>query len=1183
MHEDVHPLPVYIFCVCVWMLSCRQSDEWGGQLKALTLFVFLILAVLFSAANATGFTFNDPLVDAADRGDKARVVELLKRGYPVDSEGDFRVTALMRAAFRGDSELVSLLVEVGAYINAADLGGATPLHLAARNGNVEAVRQLVDAGAAIDIPDKEKWTPLMRATMAKQTEVVKILIENGADVLRVNEFDESVLLHAAMVGVPEIMSVVIGSEGFVDMSADQSEVALSIMQKKGYTVAENILLDAIRSRDAGSHVVSNGFGNAVSSGDGLTDADSLVLNALAGEGLVFDEKAAGFSGNVPPAMAGDAIPHSKEKTDEKIATTSQQGWMSSAPAESAKPSFFSSLIEKMLWKKNAQVNEGNRTVPPSSHPVEENVVASAVAPQRIEQELPWKAAADYSYSPPPLPNLLSFAGEPVVTSAAEPAVEPQPEPMNHKVTGEQDIAMPPPMREYVQSTVVEEPAAQEESVAKSAESVLTEVSVADAALKPSGDVSLKGSEMAPVDIHSPPSPPDPVFRSQYESLHEVAQSGEVEDMPWKVAGPEAESASEPDLVENTVLPPASLLPVPVFKARSEEAPKAKEEKLPEQVAESVEKKEDGLQTTDSLYDYADIQWPAVTSEAVEKKLASQAMSAGTTFMMQMGAFVSEDQALTVWHNLQQGNSDVLSGLEPRVVKALLVQDDAVVYRLRVGYFNDKKDAQRVCDILRKRNVECFLVETSAAAKNAQPAQEIRKNQYDADVDPYVARQLEEAGLYPDASDITPFASPLPMIPVQQEVAMADSRAAPLSLSSHSLPPVASPEMLPEDLIAPEAEVATYEPLAAPIVAPLTEAVDEELPWQVLENESQSEEILPWHRQQVIEATSPVEQLPAQAPLQKLHGNHEGNVSASVGGQMVPFTLHGQQKTLTPERDTEEQWEKVSREVRNRTRQEFFAAQGIKTPPQVADRDYGDFYREMEGKLAKKSTQYSGAVSEAILVPDETYFTSPNAMSGYGAETTPSPVAQPKGRWAIISGFKNEKQARDYWLRMFQYDESFRHLQMAVVAPDVPSANAGAVIKVVQFAPGEGMTVCDIVTKSGYGCVLKGEEVSDVAAARKPVTSPDWGKDTVDVVRNEFWIELGTFSSATESEYYWMFLLEDHGDVLNDLKYDMAKAEEHGEFGPEAVKLRVGPFGNNGRATQVCEILRYRNVACLVEK
>ncbi len=72
----------------------------------------------------------------------------------------------------------------------------------------------------------------------------------------------------------------------------------------------------------------------------------------------------------------------------------------------------------------------------------------------------------------------------------------------------------------------------------------------------------------------------------------------------------------------------------------------------------------------------------------------------------------------------------------------------------------------------------------------------------------------------------------------------------------------------------------------------------------------------------------------------------------------------------------------------------------------------------------------------------------------------------------------------------------------------------------------------------------------------------------------------TFASKSEAEYYWMFLLEDNGDILNNMQYEMQDIE-HGVFGDNAVSLRIGQFNSAERANESCKMLQNRNIACVI--
>ena len=113
-------------------------------MKVLAFFVVFLSVVSVSfAPYAKVISFNNPLVDAADRGEYNKVLSIMKSSHFVDSKGSFGTTPLMRSSFHGHNKIVDLLLKNGADPNIADIGGATALHFAARKGNVKVMQSLL--------------------------------------------------------------------------------------------------------------------------------------------------------------------------------------------------------------------------------------------------------------------------------------------------------------------------------------------------------------------------------------------------------------------------------------------------------------------------------------------------------------------------------------------------------------------------------------------------------------------------------------------------------------------------------------------------------------------------------------------------------------------------------------------------------------------------------------------------------------------------------------------------------------------------------------------------------------------------------------------------------------------------------------------------------------------------------
>jgi ankyrin repeat protein len=185
------------------MSTMRQGGGFGAMLALL----FLLTAPLAEA----------PVADAAMRGDRDAVRQLIDQGADVNAAQGDGMTGLHWAAANGDTELTRLLLgakasvetvtRIGAYTplhlasraghtavveallgSGADAnrvttaGGVSALHLAATSGSAETVHALIAGGARVDARD-EAWgrTPLMFAAAANRITTLRALLERGAD------------------------------------------------------------------------------------------------------------------------------------------------------------------------------------------------------------------------------------------------------------------------------------------------------------------------------------------------------------------------------------------------------------------------------------------------------------------------------------------------------------------------------------------------------------------------------------------------------------------------------------------------------------------------------------------------------------------------------------------------------------------------------------------------------------------------------------------------------------------------------------------------------------------------------------------------------------------------------------------------------------------------------------------
>ena len=125
---------------------------------------------------------NNPVSDAAMKGDKAALRSLLEQKADVNAPQTDGATAIQWAAYRDDMEMADLLISAGANVKLANREGATALYLASIHGNPAMIDKLLNAGADPNERGPEGETPLMLASRAGNLDAIKVLLDHKADI-----------------------------------------------------------------------------------------------------------------------------------------------------------------------------------------------------------------------------------------------------------------------------------------------------------------------------------------------------------------------------------------------------------------------------------------------------------------------------------------------------------------------------------------------------------------------------------------------------------------------------------------------------------------------------------------------------------------------------------------------------------------------------------------------------------------------------------------------------------------------------------------------------------------------------------------------------------------------------------------------------------------------------------------
>lgn len=513
---------------------------------------------------------------------------------------------------------------------------------------------------------------------------------------------------------------------------------------------------------------------------------------------------------------------------------------------------------------------------------------------------------------------------------------------------------------------------------------------------------------------------------------------------------------------------------------------------------------------------------------------------GSKFFVQLGNFGDESSAERAWDKLSTRNTDVLFHLSPVIVKTVL-EAGTEIFRLRAGTLTSKSEADTTCRTIRGRRAECFVVEVtdtptsyaSVPPSIQSPAQPVSKNTKPTD---------NSYGNYPKLAEV-PASNNLPS-------------------SLHTQPLDTGFDKTPRSY-------GRSEPQAIPVdnynaADNYQQTTDDSL-------EEYTSKVLPWHKdgyqppQELAQNDYGYQDSPIMEnapPVYQAQNNYPSARPSQFPSQMQAPAYPQQYNTPQPLNDDfVENKGQIRNEIQEMTRENFFRKQGIK-PPERKKEEYEDFYKQVE------AGQNQRPVSEAVLVPDETYF-SDSIQSG-GNQMQPNQG----GSWLNISNLPSKEFADDYGMRMFKSDQSLGNVQVKVSR----AANGATVMFVGPVTPLQADNLCNIVKAGGMNCSTTGGQSSGYGYNSIPEDNSPFAQTRRSLA---YWINLGTFANEAEAEYYWMFLKEDNGDILGPLQYSLEKATNYGEFGYGAIQLRTGPFDIKQRASQICSIMRYRNIACLL--
>ena len=176
--------------------------------KTVLALAITLIGILGATAMMIASADDIRVANAAMKGDKEAVRNLLKNAADVNAAQGDGTTALHWAAMKGDAEMAQMLLFAGANVRATTrIGSYTPLFLAAKIGSAPVMDLLLKARSEVDAKAANGITPLMVAAVSGNREAVRLLLDSGADVnAKETEVGQTSMIFAAAFDRAEVIA-----------------------------------------------------------------------------------------------------------------------------------------------------------------------------------------------------------------------------------------------------------------------------------------------------------------------------------------------------------------------------------------------------------------------------------------------------------------------------------------------------------------------------------------------------------------------------------------------------------------------------------------------------------------------------------------------------------------------------------------------------------------------------------------------------------------------------------------------------------------------------------------------------------------------------------------------------------------------------------------------------------------
>lgn len=191
------------------------------------LLIASVLAVFASLANAGAY---DEILDAAERKDSEKVIDLLRRGMDVNTADPQGNSLLMIAARSDNQPLVKFLLDNRANVNRRNRFGDSATLMGCVKGYLEVVKLLHASGGELDTPG---WSCLHYSVFSQNGALAEWLIAQKVDLDKRAPNGQTALMLAVKYGTLEDVKRLIEGDADMDLGDFDGVTALGLARKLG--------------------------------------------------------------------------------------------------------------------------------------------------------------------------------------------------------------------------------------------------------------------------------------------------------------------------------------------------------------------------------------------------------------------------------------------------------------------------------------------------------------------------------------------------------------------------------------------------------------------------------------------------------------------------------------------------------------------------------------------------------------------------------------------------------------------------------------------------------------------------------------------------------------------------------------------------------------------------------------